>query len=63
MHFRDFLQIIKVTPQSSYVMLHGDHDYTANVPLADLDRDDVLLAHSFGGSLAWPCRSLRMNGR
>ncbi|MFE8699235.1 sulfite oxidase-like oxidoreductase [Cytobacillus sp. FJAT-54145] len=47
--FRDFLKEIGVTPSSKYVMLHGDMDYTANVSVADLDRDDVLLAHSFEG--------------
>lgn len=59
--FRDFLQAIGVTPQASFVMLHGDHDYTANVPLVDLERDDVLLAHSFDGERltdkhGWPLR-------
>lgn len=59
--FRDFMRVIGVTPNSAYVMLHGDHDYTANVALADLDRDDVLLAHSFDGKPltdkhGWPLR-------
>lgn len=59
--FREFMQAIGVTPRSSYVMLHGDHDYTANLALSDLDRDDVLLAHSFEGEQltdkhGWPLR-------
>jgi DMSO/TMAO reductase YedYZ molybdopterin-dependent catalytic subunit len=59
--FRDFLKEIGVTPTSKYVMLHADVDYTANLELADLDRDDVLLAHSFEGEPltdkhGWPLR-------
>lgn len=59
--FRDFLKGIGVTPKSKYVMLHADHDYTANIALADLDRDDVLLAHTFEGKPltdkhGWPLR-------
>ena len=59
--FREFMQAIGVTPRSSYVMLHGDYDYTANLALSDLDRDDVLLAHSFEGEQltdkhGWPLR-------
>lgn len=59
--FRDFLREIGVTPRSSYVMLHGDHGYTTNLALSDLDRDDVLLAHSFDGEPltdkhGWPLR-------
>jgi len=59
--FRDFMQAIGVVPRGSYVMLHGDHDYTANLALSDLDRDDVLLAHSFEGERltskhGWPLR-------
>jgi len=59
--FREFMQAIGVVPHGSYVMLHGDHDYTANLALSDLDRDDVLLAHSFEGEQltnkhGWPLR-------
>lgn len=59
--FRDFLAAAGVTPQGRYVMLHGDYGYTANVARTDLDRDDVLLAHSFDGAPltdkhGWPLR-------
>ncbi|KKK37450.1 oxidoreductase [Mesobacillus campisalis] len=47
--FGDFLKQIGVAPKSEYVMLHADQDYTANLKLSDLDRQDVLLAHSFEG--------------
>ncbi|GED30059.1 sulfite oxidase-like oxidoreductase [Brevibacillus centrosporus] len=59
--FRDFMQAIGVTPKSSYVMLHGDQGYTTNLHLSDLDREDVLLAHSLDGEPltdkhGWPLR-------
>ncbi|KQL46694.1 oxidoreductase [Brevibacillus choshinensis] len=59
--FRDFMKAIGVTPQSSYVMLHGDQGYTTNLALSDLDRDDVILAHSIDGEPltdkhGWPLR-------
>jgi DMSO/TMAO reductase YedYZ molybdopterin-dependent catalytic subunit len=59
--FRDFLKEIGVTPTGKYVMIHADHDYTANIKLSDLDREDVLLAHSFEGEHltkkhGWPLR-------
>jgi DMSO/TMAO reductase YedYZ molybdopterin-dependent catalytic subunit len=59
--FSDFLKEIGVNPNSKYVMLHADQDYTANLELSDLDRDDVLLAHSFEGKPltdkhGWPLR-------
>lgn len=59
--FKDFLKEIGVKNIGSYVMLHADHDYTANLALSDLDRDDVLLAHTFGGKPltdkhGWPLR-------
>ncbi len=59
--FRDFLNEIGVSPKGKFVMLHADYDYTANVALSDLDRDDVLLAHSFDGEPltdkhGWPLR-------
>lgn len=47
--FKDLLKELGITPKTEFVMLHGDYDYTANVALNDLDRDDVLLAHSLDG--------------
>ncbi|HIW34256.1 MAG TPA: sulfite oxidase-like oxidoreductase [Candidatus Paenibacillus intestinavium] len=47
--FSDLLPLLGVKPEAKYVMFHGDNDYTANVPLADLARDNILLAHSFDG--------------
>jgi DMSO/TMAO reductase YedYZ molybdopterin-dependent catalytic subunit len=59
--FRDFLKELGIVPKGKYVMLHADQDYTANLALSDLDRNDVLLAHSFEGKPltdkhGWPLR-------
>jgi len=59
--FIDFLLAAGIEPRGEYVMLHGDNDYTANVPLKDVMREDVMLAHSFDGEPltakhGWPLR-------
>ncbi len=59
--FRDLLQLAGIEPQGKYVMLHGDHGYSANIALQDLMGDDVVLAHSFAGEPltekhGWPLR-------
>lgn len=41
-------------PGARFALVHADPDYTANVPLADLDRPDNLLALSFGGEPLTP---------
>lgn len=47
--FTDFLKAVGVELKSNYIMLHGDNDYTSNIEVKDLLRDDILLAHSFNG--------------
>ncbi|MGN2270446.1 sulfite oxidase-like oxidoreductase [Priestia megaterium] len=47
--FTDFLKAVGVELKSKYIMLHGDNDYTSNIEVKDLLRDDILLAHSFNG--------------
>ncbi|ALS26851.1 sulfite oxidase-like oxidoreductase [Paenibacillus cisolokensis] len=59
--FRDFVATLKVKPEARYVMLHADYDYETNVPLADLMRDNVLLAYRYDGKPltpkhGWPLR-------
>jgi DMSO/TMAO reductase YedYZ molybdopterin-dependent catalytic subunit len=50
---RELLAITKPHPNASYVMVHADPDYTTNLPLADLDRPENLLAtHHDGEPLA-----------
>ena len=43
-----------VRPEARFVLVHADPDYTTNIPLADLYRDDVLLAFEFDGKPLTP---------
>jgi DMSO/TMAO reductase YedYZ molybdopterin-dependent catalytic subunit len=47
--FRDVLRLVKLLPRAAYVLVHAEQGYTANVPLADLDRDNVLFATHHDG--------------
>ena len=47
--FREILRRINLKPGATYVLVHGEQGYTANVPLADLDREEVLLATHHDG--------------
>jgi DMSO/TMAO reductase YedYZ molybdopterin-dependent catalytic subunit len=42
--FREILKRVTLKPGASFVLVHGEQGYTANVPLTDLDRDGVLFA-------------------
>ena len=51
--FREVLRLAKLKPRAGFVLVHGEQGYTANVPLPDLDRDNVLFAtHHDGRPLA-----------
>jgi DMSO/TMAO reductase YedYZ molybdopterin-dependent catalytic subunit len=41
-------------PNAAYVLVHAEQGYTANVPLADLDREEVLLATHHDGEPLTP---------
>ena len=47
---REILSRAKPQPNAKYVLVHAEQGYTANVPLADVDRDDVLLATRHDGA-------------
>ncbi len=47
--FRDLMQLARVKPSARFVVTHGANGYSANVPLAVADQDDVLLAHTYDG--------------
>jgi DMSO/TMAO reductase YedYZ molybdopterin-dependent catalytic subunit len=47
--FREVLKRVRPTKEAAYVLVHAEQGYTANVPLADLDRDGVLLATHHDG--------------
>ena len=51
--FRELLGRVKLQPRAAYVLVGAEQGFTANVPLADLDRDNVLFAtHHDGAPLA-----------
>src|SRR5688572_21184658 len=43
------LELAQVRPTATHVVSHAEQGYTANLPLAVLDDDDVLLADTYGG--------------
>lgn len=47
--FKDVLKLVQVKPEAEFVLVHAEQGYTANVPLADLNRDDVLFATHHDG--------------
>ena len=51
---REILARAKPKPEAKYVLVHAEQGYTANVPLADLDRDNVLLATHHDGEPLTP---------
>ena len=46
---RHILELAQPAPEARFVVFHSYDDYTTNLPLADFDDDDVLLAHSWEG--------------
>jgi DMSO/TMAO reductase YedYZ molybdopterin-dependent catalytic subunit len=47
--FREILRRTLPLPTAKYVLIHAEQGFTANVPLADLDREEVLLATHHDG--------------
>jgi len=47
--FREILRQVKLKPGASYVLVHAEQGFTANVPLPELDKDDVLFATHHDG--------------
>jgi DMSO/TMAO reductase YedYZ molybdopterin-dependent catalytic subunit len=51
--FHEVLKLVQPRSEAAYVLLHAEQGFTANVPLADLDRENVILAtHHDGQPLA-----------
>jgi DMSO/TMAO reductase YedYZ molybdopterin-dependent catalytic subunit len=46
---QELLRRVNPKPNATHVLIHGEQGYTANVPLADLDRPEVLLATHHDG--------------
>lgn len=51
---REILAQVKPTSAARYVLVHAEQGYTANLPLLDLNRDDVLLATHHDGQPLTP---------
>lgn len=49
-HIREILQLAKPLPEAKFVMAHSWTGYTTNLPLADLDDEDVLIALKHEGA-------------
>jgi DMSO/TMAO reductase YedYZ molybdopterin-dependent catalytic subunit len=47
--FREIVKLAGPRPETKSVLVHAEQEYTANLPLADLDHDDVLLATHHDG--------------
>ncbi len=45
----EILKLVQPRPEARYVLVHAEQGYTANVPLADLDREEVLVATHHDG--------------
>jgi DMSO/TMAO reductase YedYZ molybdopterin-dependent catalytic subunit len=52
--FREVLKHVTLKPAAAFVLVHGEQGFTANVPLADLDRDEVLFATHHDGQPLTP---------
>jgi DMSO/TMAO reductase YedYZ molybdopterin-dependent catalytic subunit len=52
--FREILKRTQPKLAARYVLVHAEQGFTANVPLADLDRDEVLLATHHDGQPLTP---------
>jgi DMSO/TMAO reductase YedYZ molybdopterin-dependent catalytic subunit len=47
--FQELLRRVQPKPTASHVLIHAEQGFTANVPLADLNRQEVLLATHHDG--------------
>jgi DMSO/TMAO reductase YedYZ molybdopterin-dependent catalytic subunit len=47
--FKSLAERAKPLPSVTHILEHADNDYTTNVPLSILLRDDVLVAYEFDG--------------
>jgi len=52
--FRELLKHVVLKPGAAYVLVHAEQGFTANIPLADLDRAEPLLATHHDGQPLTP---------
>jgi len=46
---KHILATVRPKPEARFIVFHSYDDYTTNLPLAEFDAEDVLLAHSWQG--------------
>lgn len=46
---REVVERARPTPEARFVLVHAEHGFTANLPLEDLLRENVLFAHKHDG--------------
>ncbi len=61
--FLDLMARVKPLPDARFIVAHAEHNFTANLPLSDVARDDVLIAFRRNGEdisaeHGWPARLL-----
>jgi len=59
--FAEVLRRAEAKPEARFAVIHAEQGFTANLPLTELDQDDVLFAHSHDGQPltpdhGWPLR-------
>ncbi len=59
----ELLSLVNPLDTAKHVMIHCEQGYTTNVPLADMNREDVLFAYKHDGEEltpdhGWPLRSI-----
>jgi DMSO/TMAO reductase YedYZ molybdopterin-dependent catalytic subunit len=47
---REVMRHVELSPEAKFVMVHGEHGYTTNLPLADFLGEDCLLALKHNGA-------------
>ncbi len=45
----DVMELVGVQPEATHLIEHAEYGYTTNLPLADVERDDVLVTWAFDG--------------
>ena len=58
---RDVMALAGVKPEARFVIIHAEQGFTTNLPLSEMDQDDVLLADKHDGEAltpdhGWPLR-------
>jgi DMSO/TMAO reductase YedYZ molybdopterin-dependent catalytic subunit len=59
--FREVVRHVTAKPEARFAVIHAEHGFTTNLPLAELMQDDVLFAHQHDGrdltpEHGWPLR-------